>query len=110
MKAVPFKVINSETIQCDPEEAEYIRMKFPGPMATRTLPIMIGGTRKGTRNWTWNGDTEKPTVKPSVKTTNGTITCHSWVNDGQVKYLSDSSHELAGQTLDLLDCEIEIPD
>lgn len=33
------------------------------------------------------------------------IVCHTWINDGKVQFLSDCSHEFAGQTLDLLDVE-----
>ena len=27
--------------------------------------------------------------------------CHSWVTDGRIEFLSDSTHDLAGQTVDL---------
>ena len=33
------------------------------------------------------------------------VVCHSFVNDGQVQFLDDCTHELAGQTLLLLDVE-----
>ena len=109
MKAKPVRVIDGEYTLCEPHEATHLIFKFPGPIRTRVLPVMIGGTRKGTQNWTWNGDVDKPTIKPSVLTTGGgngeggKQTCHSFVNDGKVQFLSDCSHELAGQTVDLLD-------
>lgn len=78
---------------------------------------MIGGTRAGTGNWTWNGDTEKPTIKPSVLTRGGDFVCHSWINDGKMQFLTDTTStardvenqdnhkSLGGKTLDLLDVE-----
>ena len=70
----------------------------------------------------WNDDLGRPTFSPSVlvhphatlidptldddKLTapdNVTITprCHSFVRDGRIEFLTDSTHELAGQTVDL---------
>jgi hypothetical protein len=92
---------------------------------------MIKGTRQGTGKWTWNGDMEKPDFKPSLLTQSGHFApqfkegdscwctynkehpnetpsfhcyrCHTWINDGKVIFLDDCSHELKGQTLDLID-------
>lgn len=77
--------------------------------------------------WTWNGDAERPTFSPSIlvqwhqwvppattpeiadKILRGEIkqarqdrVCHSFVTDGRIQYLSDCTHRLAGQTVDLL--------
>lgn len=112
MKAQPLKIIDGGYAPCEPVEATHLQFNFPGPIPTRIIPVMIGGTRRGTGNWTWNGDTEKPTIRPSVLTkTNFTsegradVVCHSWINDGRVEFLSDCTHELAGQTVDLLDID-----
>lgn len=104
MKAIP---LNSAIgyLKCDPEDATHVRIRMPGPLPARTIPVMIGGTRKGTPNWTWNGSIDKPTLKPSILTTDGTHRCHCFINDGKVQFLNDCSHELAGQTVDLLDIE-----
>lgn len=79
--------------------------------------------------WGWNGCAEKPTFTPSVlvtwrspeaegdadelkaqierKRTDGTPIpyrdrcCHSFVTDGQIQFLSDCTHSLAGQTVPL---------
>lgn len=72
--------------------------------------------------WTWNGDLERPTFTPSVLVhshqtfvdhdlegdaltapENLTMTpqCHSFVVAGRIQFLADSTHELAGQTVDL---------
>lgn len=59
--------------------------------------------------WKFNGNTEKPTFKPSVlvRWNDGEEqtpkVCHSFVTDGKIKYLNDCTHELKGQTIDLID-------
>lgn len=50
--------------------------------------------------WTFNGDMAKPTIRPSILA-RGAETCHSFVTDGQIQYLADSTHSLAGQTVAL---------
>ena len=74
--------------------------------------------------WTWNGKLDLPTLQPSILVRccreltdvefdeyqrSGNlpadaaekIVCHSFVTDGQIQYLSDCSHALAGQTIPL---------
>lgn len=53
-------------------------------------------------NHTWNGDPNKPTISPSLlqNFTPGK-TCHSFIKDGMIQYLSDCDHRLAGQTVEL---------
>ena len=53
--------------------------------------------------WTFNGDLERPTFHPSVLVRGGPddLVCHSFVTDGRIQYLGDSTHHLAGQTVDL---------
>lgn len=112
MKGKPKKLVlegGFETyVDCPPEEATHLFIRLPGPTSLVVLPVQIRGRREGTGNWTWNGSTEAPDLKPSVLSKmgrNGGIVCHSWINDGKVQFLSDSTHEFAGQTLDLLDVE-----
>lgn len=106
MKAKPVKIVKDDEgyegyVECLPDEATHLTLRFPSPAGLITLPVMIGGTREGTENWTWNGSTDKPTLKPSVRTKGHNYLCHSWINDGKVKFLDDCTHELAGQTVDL---------
>lgn len=76
--------------------------------------------------WTWNGDAERPTFSPSLlvtwhqwtppattpeiraKIASGEImqtkvdhACHSFIRDGQIQFLGDCTHALAGQTVPL---------
>lgn len=78
--------------------------------------------------WAWNGSTEAPTLTPSVLIRTGHYVtghhggtcwctynaehpnnpapftcsiCHSFVRDGKIEFLTDCTHSLAGQTVDL---------
>lgn len=57
--------------------------------------------------WTWNGSVEAPTFSPSllVRWNEGPESrehvCHSFVTDGQIRYLDDCTHALRGSTVPL---------
>lgn len=75
--------------------------------------------------WGWNGDAERPTFTPSILVqydhwvppvtpenhaaykaapwpqTRQRDVCHSFVEGGRIRFLSDCTHHLAGQTVDL---------
>jgi hypothetical protein len=55
--------------------------------------------------WTFNGDLLRPTISPSllVRWNEGKVpkVCHSFIKDGQIQFLGDCTHELAGQTVPL---------
>lgn len=126
MKAKPLRWDKEKKLyfSCEPKQATHVELLVPGPLPNRIIPVVLGNaTRAGTNCWSWNGDAEEPTLKPSIKTT-GTrsltdddikkidagidlnlpdIVCHSFVNDGKIKFLADSTHEFAGQTMDLLE-------
>lgn len=133
MKAKPIIFDNNAYVEVEPSRATHLKLNLPGPSGVMLLPVMIKGTREGTGKWTWNGDTENPTLKPSVLVQSGhfdpgfkqgdpcwcsyfkqhpeekpvfaCFRCHTWINDGQAQFLADSSHEFAGQTLDLLEID-----
>lgn len=72
--------------------------------------------------WTWNENVNKPTFTPSLLIT-GTVpmtqeeqnnwftnkvlpvpvpfVCHSFITDGRIEFLSDCTHSLANQTVDI---------
>lgn len=61
-------------------------------------------------NWNWNGDLEKPTLTPSIFVNRGREcpelhACHSYLTDGKINYLSDCSHGLAGQIVEVEDLD-----
>lgn len=87
---------------------------FMCPGCGRTHPVRIVGHDP----WDWNRDALRPVFKPSVKTTydgpdaglDGAppAVCHLHVGcngaaPGQIAFLADSTHALAGQTVDLPD-------
>lgn len=63
------------------------------------------------KTWQFNGNFDKPTFFPSLlakgysERYNRDYVCHSFVTDGQIQFLSDCTHELAGQTVPLPDAE-----
>lgn len=88
--------------------------------------VTVGGDDRP--KWTFNGNLEKPTFQPSIFLRTGHYVvnhkpgdpcwctyekqtgvkskfvchqCHSFVTDGRIQFLPDSSHKLAGQTIDL---------
>jgi len=61
----------------------------------------------GQAHWEFNGDMERPTFSPSIlsRMTRRDVpfVCHSFIRDGQVEFLSDCTHALAGKTVPLPD-------
>jgi len=74
-----------------------------------------GETRESPHNankphWSFNGDFDAPVFGPSVLTKWGNRVCHSFVGcngavPGQIVFLSDCTHSLANQTVDLQEVE-----
>lgn len=60
-------------------------------------------------SWSFNGDYDNPTFSPSVLVTMPYAeivnSCHSFVRDGNIEYLSDCYHGLAGTTVALKDIQ-----
>lgn len=58
--------------------------------------------RTGENGWTWDGSLDAPTFSPSLLVTyHDDRRCHSFVRAGRIEFLSDCTHDLAGQTVDL---------
>lgn len=59
--------------------------------------------------WTFDGNLEHPTFSPSLLTQweegeeHRPCRCHVFITAGQVQYLGDCTHDLAGQTLPIAD-------
>jgi len=58
--------------------------------------------------WAFNNDFEEPTFSPSMHITHTDpdtgeriTSCHSFVREGMIEFLSDSTHKLSGQTVKL---------
>jgi hypothetical protein len=105
MKAQPLKKIEKGYTNCSVNVATHIHINFPSPSGNIIIPVKLDSASHNSINWSWNGDTEKPTITPSILTTNNNFRCHSFVNNGKAKFLSDCSHDLVNQTVDMLEVE-----
>lgn len=85
------------------EEAGCIRFHCPGCDYSHFVYT------KGPVVWVWNERMDLPTFIPSILTWRGPTEqdgrCHSFVTDGRIQFLSDCTHPLAGQTMDLPELE-----
>lgn len=85
---------------------EYVLFMCPGCKCGHQ--IVVG-------RWTWNRSLDAPTFSPSVLVTweanpdaikgfeewRKARRCHSFVRDGNIQFLNDCTHELAGKTVAL---------
>jgi len=68
--------------------------------------------------WAWNGSLKLPTISPSILVTyNGPDAgvagappsrCHSYLRDGMIQFLGDSTHSLSGKTAILPELKEEV--
>jgi hypothetical protein len=82
-------------------DGDYLLFRCPGCAQLHQIHTKPNG-------WTWDGSTDVPTFSPSVLVQGplGGVAdgrCHSFVRSGRIEFLSDCSHALAGQTVDLPD-------
>lgn len=101
----------------------YVAFKCPGCKHSHYLPV----SGDGRPAWDWNGSQDLPTLRPSILHRSGHYVgdkapgdcwcdmeerlgfapsfkcgvCHSFVTDGNIQFLGDCTHELAGQTVPL---------
>lgn len=107
--------------------AEGGRVGFWCPGCDEMHYIPVASQHNPGVNWGYNGDPEKPTFTPSILVRHGHYipswkgpncycnskdpdgedwgfscgVCHSFVTDGQIRFLEDCTHALAGQTVPL---------
>lgn len=73
----------------------------------------LDGPNSSGARWTWDGNVERPTFNPSMNIRTNPVgdphyqwqamssTCHYFLHNGQIQYLSDCTHALAGRTIDM---------
>lgn len=81
----------------------------PGCHVEHSIPV--GGPfpfrvdEKFTGMWGWNGSQSLPSIEPSVFVNRGRHgsmpACHFYIAAGKILFQADSSHELAGQTVEM---------
>ena len=82
---------------------DYVSYKCPCPMGEHRLPV--SGSKRP--KWSFDGNLEKPTISPSINSWTGPsdnpkkIVCHHFVRNGRIEFCGDSTHELAGKTIDM---------
>jgi hypothetical protein len=92
-------------------ESAQNRLAFQCPGCKREHEISVNPAKNaGGAGWDWNGSVTQPTFKPSVLSNVGRAhpglhLCHSFVTGGRIQFLPDSTHTLAGQTVELPDYE-----
>lgn len=102
---------------------------FECPGCKGSHKVNVGSPNSLGARWSYNGDPNKPTFSPSLLIRGGhylepgkrcwcdynreqeakgekpapfgCFVCHSFVVDGKIQFLSDCTHELAGQTVEL---------
>jgi hypothetical protein len=106
-----FSRIARETVEpasVDPNRTLKVLYGHPGPRVVFFCPgcetdhtIPVGGDEPC--KWSYNGNPEAPTFTPSILAHETAVTprCHSYVTNGDIKFLGDCSHKLAGQTVPL---------
>lgn len=57
----------------------------------------------GRNGWEWNNRDDSPTIAPSVYVSVNDWKCHCVVKDGRIEYLTDSTHDLRGKSVELPD-------
>lgn len=66
----------------------------------------------GGAGWEWDGNADAPTFAPSILVTydgaDGSTRCHSFVRTGQIEFLTDCTHALAGRSVPLPDLPSEL--
>lgn len=108
-------------------ENNIVMFGCPGCKERHQLRIKVEGSGSG---WSFNNNFDRPTFYPSVLVRSGhyaeshakdgncwcnyekrfgekspfkCYVCHSYVEDGQIRFLDDCTHELAGKTVRLED-------
>jgi hypothetical protein len=104
-------------------ENGHIIYNCPGCKSIHCIPV------DGSRGWSFTGTLENPTIAPSVLTRSGHYApqytkgdgcyctydaehpcepsgftcyiCHHFVRDGKIEFLSDCTHHLSGQTVEM---------
>lgn len=93
-------------MQCDTTEDRVVRINAGKDSQWLFVCPGCGENHAVNDSWSFNGDRIKPTFNPSLLVAMPGLPsrCHSFVKDGQIQFLSDCTHALAGKTVDLPPC------
>lgn len=87
------------------ETGRYLSVMCPGCGHPHTMTLI---PNPGGRGWAFDGDLVRPTVTPSLSVNargkyhvDGAHVCHSWIKNGRIRFLPDTTHRLSGREVDL---------
>ena len=90
--------------ECTDSRGDYsmVWIWCPGCDEHHAVPVTKPSNGDGVA-WAFNGDEERPTLSPSLLVRGGenNRVCHSFITDGKIQFLTDSTHKLSGQTVEL---------
>jgi len=86
-------------------EENYVAWHCPGCDGQHGVPV--NGHHSG-NGWYWNESLDLPTLLPSILVNVGGSNptepiCHTFITDGNIRFLGDCTHKLAGQTVPIPD-------
>lgn len=82
-----------------------VKFKCPGCGQLHILNV----DKEPRPKWGWNRSETRPTLTPSINAwreygdKREKQVCHSFVEEGRIRFLNDCTHKLKGQTVDLDD-------
>lgn len=88
---------------------DYVEYLCPGCGLYHRLPF----TGEKRPKWSFDGNLENPTISPSINSwqndQEGKVRnrCHHFVRNGQIEFLGDCTHALKGQTVTMLDIDVD---
>ncbi len=87
-----------------------VSFRCPGCGWPHSINVAVDPEAPNRPVWDWNGSDEKPTFSPSILVRGGELNgiCHSFVRDGQIQFLADCKHDLAGKTVELPDWDMPV--
>lgn len=91
----PIGILSAYCSACDFEHGFRVDLEGHGKWSEEQSP------------WTFDGNYDNPTFSPSMLANKNNIDkyhpiCHSFLENGKWKYLKDSTHHLAEQTVDMI--------
>ena len=91
------------------QDGEIVGYTFHCPGCKSEHSVWTEKPNSNGAKWTFNENLEAPTFSPSLMISYSGLEkrwiCHSSISDGQITFLSDCSHDLAGKTVMIPDFE-----
>lgn len=63
--------------------------------------VIIEGDTSKVPVWKFNGDYDRPTFEPSIRVTYNKSMCHFHIENGNIKYCGDCTHDFKNKIIEL---------